>query len=267
MAIVERNGSRIYYESMGEGPAIVLGHSFLCTGDMWCRQLATLAESHRVINVDLRGHGQSSVVDKPFTLYDLVDDVLAVLDHAGIDRAVWAGLSIGGMVGLRAAIVAPHRVAGLVLLDTHAGAETAFNRVKFQLMAAAARVLGMRALAPEIARMFFSSRMRESQPDLVRDWKDRFASVPLRSALRTAAALRTRDSIVEQLARLEVPAVVIVGAEDQPTPPAYSEEIAARLPGAKLVVIERAGHLSTLEQPEAVTSAMVSFLAGLAPSQ
>lgn len=103
MPKLERNGIPLSYEVSGSGPPVVLGHSFLCSGEMWTPQVGPLALGYQVINPDLRGHGNSGVVDAPFDLYDLVDDVLAVLDHLAIERAVWAGLSIGGMVALRAA--------------------------------------------------------------------------------------------------------------------------------------------------------------------
>ena len=260
MPTLVRNGTSIYYEICGSGPPVILGHSFLCSGEMWAPQVGPLAEHYQVINVDIRGHGNSGSIDESFDLYDLVDDFFGVLDQLGIESAIWAGLSIGGMVALRAAITEKQRVSGLILLDTHAGTETTFNKIKYQAMVLLAKVAGIRPLLPQITRMFFSSYTRETQPELVKEWKARFLSVPLASVFRTVAALLERDSIVEELVQIQIPALVIVGKEDQPLPPAYSKELSARLPDAKLVVIERSGHLSTLEQPEAVTSAMLSFL-------
>jgi pimeloyl-ACP methyl ester carboxylesterase len=230
---------------------------------MWAPQIRPLAERCQVLNVDLRGHGKSSAINRPFDLYELVDDVLAVLDHQGIERAIWAGLSIGGMVALRAALVANDRVSGLILLDTHAGAETTLKKLKYRAMALTAKVVGTDPLIPQVVRMFFSSHTRNTKPEFVNEWKAKFASVPLSSILHTVEALRTRDSIVERLGEIQVPALVVVGEKDQPLPPSYSREIAGALPNASLVVIEKSGHISTLEQPEAVTSAMVSFLKDL----
>jgi 3-oxoadipate enol-lactonase len=262
MPIIAQNNTNIYYEVSGEGCPLILGHSFLCSGEMWTPQIGPLAERCQVLNVDLRGHGKSGLINRPFDLYDLVDDVLAVLDHQGIERAVWAGLSIGGMVALRAALVANNRVSGLILLDTHAGAETTLKKLKYRAMALAAKVTGTGPLLPQVVRMFFSSHTRSTKPELINEWKAKFASVPLSSILHTVEALRRRDSIVERLGEIQVPALVIVGEKDQALPPSYSKEIAGALPNASLVVIEQSGHLPTLEQPEAVTSAMLSFLAG-----
>jgi pimeloyl-ACP methyl ester carboxylesterase len=260
VAQVERSGGNLYYEVTGSGPAIVLGHSFLCSGKMWGPQIGPLSKRHQVINVDLRGHGRSSAMDLRFDLYDLVDDVLSVLDHLGVDRAVWAGLSIGGMVALRAALVARERVSGLILLDTHAGAETQLNKLKYRAMSAAAGLLGTGVLVPYIARMFFNPWTRKYDPRLVEEWKGHFSNVPLPSILRTVQALKDRDSILDRLSEITVPALVIVGEQDRLLPPAYSSEIAQSLNNASMTVIPNAGHLPALERPRATTSAMLSFL-------
>ncbi len=260
MPTIENHGIRIFFDDLGSGAPLVLGHSFLCSGDMWRPQLQQLAERARVINIDYRGHGGSGEFRERVTLYDLVADVLAVLDHLSIDRAVWAGLSIGGMVALRAALIAPERVSGLILLDTHAGPEKTYKRIKYLAMATAIRVLGIRAFLPAIVPLFFGQTTRKANPSLVAEWEMKFTAVHIPSTLRILDALRNRDSIVSRLSEIRVPALVIVGAEDKSLPPACSRQIAAGLPLSSLVVIPAAGHLSNLEQPEAVTAAMLGFL-------
>jgi pimeloyl-ACP methyl ester carboxylesterase len=260
MATCQRILGDIYYEVRGTGLPIVLGHSFLCSGEMWGPQLETLSEHYQVLNLDLRGHGKSAHVTGPFGMYDLVEDVLAVLDREGIGRAIWAGLSIGGMVALRAALVAKDRVSGLILLDTHAGRETASNKLRHLLMGPAIKALGPRLFLPEIIRIFFSSDTRNTKRPLIDEWRERFASVHVPSMLRTMHALRTRDSVLDRLGEIGVPALVIVGEHDALLPAAYSKDIATGLADAFLVVVEKAGHLSTLEQPESVNAAIVSFL-------
>jgi pimeloyl-ACP methyl ester carboxylesterase len=260
MPTCQRAGGELYYEIRGSGSPIVLGHSFLCSGEMWGPQLEPLAEHHQVLNLDLRGHGKSGRATGTFGMYDLVEDVLAVLDREGVRRAVWVGLSIGGMVALRAALVAKDRVSGLILLDTHAGRETAFGKLRSLSMGAAVKAFGPRPLMPEIIRLFFGPDTRETKRPLIDEWKERFASVHIPSMLPVMRALRKRDSVLDRLGEIEVPALVIVGEQDTILPPPYSMEIAAGLTDASLVVVDKAGHLSSLEQPELVTSAMLSFL-------
>jgi pimeloyl-ACP methyl ester carboxylesterase len=263
MPEIDREGLRIYYEEHGSGVPVVLGHSFLCSGEMWAPQVGPLAETARVINIDLRGHGRSGRIESSFTLYDLVADVVAVLDQLGVERAVWAGLSIGGMVALRAALSVPDRVAALILLDAHAGAEAALKRLKYRAMGLGARLLGIRPFVPTILPLMFGATTRRTNATLVTSWKEKFDSVDVPSTLRCLDALMRRDSVLERLREIDVPTLVIVGEEDVSLPPACSEQIAAGVTGAGLLRVPKAGHLSTLEQPEAVTQAMLGFLGDL----
>lgn len=263
MPTVQRNGLDIHFTVHGAGRPVVLGHSFLCSADMWAPQVPPLAEDYRVINVDARGHGASGHARTGFTLYDMVDDVLAVMDHLGVDRAVWAGLSIGGMVALRAALVARERVEALILLDTDAGAERGWNRLKYSAMGAIARALGVRPLLPRIARQMFGATSLRQKSALVDEWNQRFTRVHVPSMMQTLKALNGRDDLLARLPHIRVPALVLVGTEDRSLPPERSRVLARGLPNAQLMEIEAAGHLSNLEQPEAVTAAMRRFLSGL----
>jgi len=263
MPFIERQGIRIYFDVRGEGPAVVLGHSFLCSGEMWRNQLEPLARRYRVINIDFRGHGQSGAVREPFTLYDLVDDFDAVLDHLEIERAVWAGLSIGGMVALRAALAARDRVSALILVDTHAGSERPYRKLKYRALGLGVKFAGPRPFLPSIVSMMFGATTRKTNPALVREWSARFASVHVPSMLHGLDALIRRDSLVDRLGEIRVPSLVVVGEEDISLPPAYSSQIAEAVAGSSLIAIPKSGHLSALEQPEAVTAAMLGFLDGL----
>lgn len=260
MPRVESQGIRIHFEESGSGLPIILGHSFLCSGEMWAPQLPALSERFRVINVDCRGHGRSGRVEKRCGLYDLVADQLAVLDHLGIERAVWAGLSIGGMVALRAALTAPERVAALVLLDTDAGSELLYKRLKYRVMALGVRALGTKPLLPAILPLMFGKTTLETKPDLIAEWTTRFGDVDVPSILKILTALSTRDSITDRLGEIEARALVMVGSEDRSLPPPFARQIVSGLREAELVEVPGAGHLATLEQPEAVTGAMLDFL-------
>lgn len=260
MAFVQNQGLDIFFEDTGTGAAVVLGHSFLCSGKMWREQVPALSSRFRVINPDLRGHGRSGAVNRPFSLYDAASDVVAVLDRLRIDRATWCGLSIGGMVALRAALTRPERVSGLILLDADAGAETTLRKLKYLAMGAGARVVGVRPFLPTITRLMFGATTRRRNPTLVDEWKKEFAGVSLPSVLRCLEALMRRDSVLELLGGIRVPALVLVGEEDQSLPPAFSRRMHELLRDSTFSVIPAAGHLSALEQPARVTSAILSFL-------
>ncbi|MGE0554239.1 MAG: alpha/beta fold hydrolase [Gemmatimonadales bacterium] len=265
MGTIDHRGQAIYFEDRGSGPAVVLGHSFLCTGAMWREQVPELAARYRVLNLDLRGHGRSGPAAAPFTLYDAVGDVLAVLDHLGIERAVWCGLSIGGMVALRAALVAPERVRALVLLDSDAGAETAGKKLKYSAMGMVARLAGIGPVRSAVSRLMFGATTRRSHPSLVSEWEASANSLHVPSVLRGLEALVTRDSLLARLPEITVPALVMVGDEDRSLPPPHSRRIQAGLPNARFELIPGAGHLAALERPDVVTRAMLGFLDALPP--
>jgi pimeloyl-ACP methyl ester carboxylesterase len=260
MPHLERPQHRLYYEETGSGSAILLGHSFFCSGEMWRYQVPALAESYRVVNLDYRGHGQSSPLREDLRIYDLVEDSVALLDRLGIEQAVWAGLSVGGMTAMRATLHYPERVRALILIDTDADAERSWVKWKSRPMGAGTRVVGLRPFLPAVVRAMFGPTSCRENPELVDEWRDRFAAADPESMRRFLEMLIRRDSIVSRLGKIEVPALVIFGSEDRSLPPRLSQKIDAELSDSKLVEIPRAGHLCTLEQPETVTAAMLDFL-------
>ena len=260
MPIARNDGLDIYYETAGAGPPVVLLHSFLCSGSMWAEQIEPLAQSQLVINVDARGHGRSSHIERPFSYYDTVGDVTAVLDAVGVEAAVWAGLSMGGFTGLRAALTVPHRVAALVLLDTGAGGEPPLIRIKYAAMAWIVRLFGLRPMIGPVNRIMLGASTHKSNPELVSRRRREMAEIDVPSALRTLRALMVRDDIGDRLPEIHQPALVLVGTEDRARPPRDARRLAEGLPNATYVEIENAGHLSSLEQPAQVTDAMLQFL-------
>jgi 3-oxoadipate enol-lactonase len=262
MAFANNHGQSIFFDDVGSGAPVVLGHSFLCSGEMWRGQIRGLAGGCRIINPDFRGHGRSGPCDRPFSLYDAVEDVIAVLDRLGIERAVWCGLSIGGMVAIRAALRHPDRVAALILLDTDAGSETGLRALKYRAMGLGAKALGMRPFIPAITRLMFGPTTRRRNPGLVGEWRRAFATVEVPSMLRCLHALMDRDSVVARLPEIEVPSLVMVGEQDRSLPPALSRRIFEGLRDSTMAVVREAGHLSALEQPTQVNEAIKRFLAG-----
>jgi len=257
---IDRDGVRIAFDVTGQGPTIVLGHSFLCDRDMWRHQVPALAERYRVVNIDTRGHGRSSRLTGPCTLDDLVADVFAVLDHLGIDRAIWAGLSLGGMVALRAVLAAPDRVTALLLLDTDGEAETTWRKLKYTALAYLVRGLGMKPVIGQVDRQMFGPTTRRHRREVVAEWNPRFLRVNVPSVVWINDAVKSRASLLPHLGEVDVPSLVLVGDEDVATPPARARRLADALPQAQLIEVPGAGHLSTLEQPERVTAAMLDFL-------
>ncbi len=266
MPYLEQLGRRTYFEDSGTGPAVVLGHSFLCSTEMWRGQIGLLSEHYRVINIDYRGHGNSDPAHERFSLNDLLDDTLAILDHLEIEKAVWAGLSTGGMVALRAGIEYPQRVRALIVMDADASAERTFVAFKYRAMVAAARVVGIRPLLPFVLPLMFGrTTLRESEA-LVTEWKPKLAQPDLATISNWVEALVNRDDLRLRLPEIDAPVLVIVGAEDRSLPPHLSRELNRGLANSELLVVDRAGHLSALERPDVVNRAMLAFLGDLEQS-
>ena len=263
MPHIERHRQRIFYEEVGSGPAILLGHSLLCSGEMWSHQVSVLAESHRVINIDYRGHGQSGTVERDFTLSDLVDDSVAILDQLEIDTAIWAGLSTGGMVAPKAAIDVPERVRAMLVADASAEAEPTCPKLKYRALGLGARLVGLRPFVPAVAPIMFGETTLRENRQVVEEWVPNFLSIDLPSVLRGLEAVVTRDSLVADLGKIKVPTLVVVGNEDRAQPVPRSQRIAEGIAGSRLEIIPKAGHLSALEQPDRVTEVMLDFLGSL----
>ena len=263
MATATSSGITLHYEVSGSGPAIVLTHSFLCDGSLFTHQVAALERTHRVINIDLRGHGRSGPSESPYTIYDLVDDVVAVLDAEGVASAIWMGLSIGGFLSLRAALTRPERVRALVLIDADAGPETAWKKLKYTAMKWGLQTVGPRVVVPAVMPIMLGRTTLRSRPELRAECRQRFLSIRVKSICPGIDAITGRDDLVGRLSDIRVPTLVVVGEEDKPLPPWKSRRIANSILGAELVLIPQAGHLSAIENPAPVTDAVTQFLSRL----
>lgn len=252
----------IHYEDTGgTGPAIVLLHGFPFAAAVWQPQLEALtAAGWRAIAPDFRGHGKTPAGDGLFTMELYADDVLALLDRLKLEKAVVCGLSMGGYVALRLAEKAPARVRALALCDTRSEADG--NPAK-QLRAGAMKVVadkGVAFFADEFVKNLFSPPTLAGGRPCVGRVKDIMKANPALGVRGALLALAARPDATEFLPKIAVPTLVLVGEEDKLTPPALSEAMAKAIPGARLSVIPKAGHLSSLEEPEAFNADLLSFL-------
>lgn len=266
MPILERQGARIFYETEGEGPAILLGHSLLSDSKMWDGVAPALAKSHRVININVRGHG-GSTAPGPFTLEDLADDWLAILDREGIKSAVLCGLSMGAMTALRVALAAPERVRGLILLDTSADPEIPMKRPQYAAMIGIVRAFGhIDPIYEIVKRLMFSEKTLRERPELVAEEVRRMKERDAHQVYHAVHAVIDRGPLLDRVGRIRAPALVMVGADDAATVPARAESLATALPNARLHVIPDAGHLSAVEAPDVIIREINEFLSTLKPA-
>jgi pimeloyl-ACP methyl ester carboxylesterase len=259
---VRTNLGELYVEDVGQGPPVVLWHSFLHHGGMWKEQIETLRAHHRVICIDAPGHGRSPVVRRAFDLDACARAVVEILDARGVERAAFAGLSWGGMVAIALAAMAPARVSALALFDTSARREPRIKLARYFALGAVFRTIGaVPALTRQIVPIMFSAQTRRENPKLVEEWLAYVAALDGETVWHALACIMLRRDRLADLARVRVPTMVVVGEHDVAQPLAEAQAIAAAIPGARLEIVRGAGHLTAVEQPRAVTALLASFLA------
>ena len=240
---------------------MVLLHAFPLTGEMFEPQWTALAARARFVVPDLRGFGGSSAGTGPSEMGAMADDVLALLDHLGIDAAVVGGVSMGGYASLALLRNDPSRVRALVLADTQTAADDAPARERRETTARDLLANGPSALLPSVDALLGPSASPELRAR-VSDWI-RAGSPEGLAAAQQGMALRPDARDI--LARFGGPVLVLVGSDDVLTPPGKARAMVELVPGAELVEIPRAGHLANLEAPEAFNAALGRFLARVSP--
>jgi 3-oxoadipate enol-lactonase len=239
-----------------DGPVVVLSNSLGSTYRMWDAQVAALQERYRVVRYDIRGHGYSPVPDGPYSIDDLADDLVALLDQLGIGRAHLVGLSLGGMTAMRVAARNPDRVDRLALLCTGAALPPASGWTD---RAATVRAGGSAAVAKAVVERWFTPGHLAAHPDVREAHEAMVAATSAEGYAGCCEAIAALD-LRDDLASIKAPTLAIAGADDPATPPAKLEEIAAGVPHARLLVVPRAAHLANAEQPAIITPALIAHL-------
>jgi pimeloyl-ACP methyl ester carboxylesterase len=250
MAHLARDGVKLYYETHGEGPVILLTHGYSATSQMWRGQIAALSAKNKLVTWDMRGHGQS---DYPEALSEYseeatVADMAALLDHVGARKAIIGGLSLGGYMSLAFHLKHPERVRALLIIDTGPGyrkdeARDGWNRNSLRT-------------AERFEKEGLGSLMSGSAERATATHRDA-------SGLAKAARgmLTQRDArVINSLPEIKVPSLVLVGDKDTPFL-AAADYMSAKIPNATKAVVANAGHASNIDQPEAFNQALTKFVA------
>lgn len=258
MPYAEVNGQKLYYEdSCATGPAIVFSHGLLMDLEMFAPQVAALKEHYRCICWDERGHGRTAGdALAPFTYYDSADDLIALLDHLGVESAVLAGMSQGGYLSLRCALRHPQRVRALILIDTQAQTEDAAKTAGYkQLLDAWAQ----QGLPQPVADMIAQIVLGAGWPGTPQ-WQQKWRGWQAHNLMGSFQTLTGRDDISDQLGAITVPALIVHGDADMAITLDRAQDMAKRLDDAQLVVVPGAGHAANLTHPQPVNAAIVEFL-------
>lgn len=261
MPYADVNGQRLYFEDTGgEDDVIVFSHGLLMDHEMFAPQVDALSDRWRCITWDERGHGVTKTTSDDFSYWDSASDLLGLLDHVGVERAVFAGMSQGGYLSLRAALTSPDRVRALVLIDTQSGVEDPANLAAYdQLIDTWA---GAEDPPQEILDTVADIILGNGWPGIPA-WQDKWRKVTpdqLRQVYKTLVS--RQDDVTDRLSELSIPTVVVHGELDAAISVPTAESLANGL-GGKLVVVPGAGHAANLTHPEATNEAIEAFLATL----
>lgn len=256
------DGVEIGYDDVGTGMPVAFIHGFPHNRTLWAPQVSALVDRARCIAPDLRGFGDSST-HGPFSMDQFADDVAMLLRSLGIERAVVAGLSMGGYAAF--SLWRRHRtlVRALVLADTKAGADSDEARAKRRALIDVARTRGSGAVADGQITGMIGKSTREKRPALIDDVHRMLASAPVDGIVGALEAMMARVDSTPTLATIDVPTLVVVGAEDVLTPVNEAEFLHESIRGSRLEVIAHAGHVSNLERPAAFNHVLSEFLAAL----
>ena len=254
-------GYDCHYDVTGsaDAPVLLLSHGLLMDHEMFAPQVAAFSGTWRVVTWDERGHGPVGW-EGDFSYWDSARDALAILDELGVQSAVLGGMSQGGFLSLRAALLAPERVRALILLDTQAGPEPAEVVPVYTGMAEDWFANGANEDTMTGISYLILGPGSDDAP-----WKAKWRAMPVERAPQILKTLATREDITDRLSEITCPALVVHGDADASIPFEKAVELAAGLKGAgDVVAIPGGGHAANLTHPEPVNAAIAAFLAGLA---
>ena len=260
--LINRAAGRLYYDLVGpeNGSVVCLTHSLAADGGMWAEQLPPLlAAGHRVLRLDMRGHGGSDPVAGDYTMANLADDTAEALDFLGISRVHFIGLSIGGMLGQAFAIKHGQRLSSAMLCDTSPQTPPGAQQAWAPRIDAVKRANSVAPLADATMERWFTDAYKPRQPGR---WKQIHAGIGGTTAagyLGCAAAILNFDFTAE-LPTLQVPTLVVCGSDDQGTPPAGNQRIAQLIPGGRYEEIANTRHFPNVERPDLFNRLMLQWL-------
>ena len=275
MPFVQVEDGRLHYDVKGKGASLILIHGAWTSGAWWRWQVPELSRRYRVLSLDVRGHGTSSLLKGPYSVDEFVKDLDTLLREEGIDQAALVGWSLGGMISIAYGLKHPSKVKAMVLIATRGHRNPKIKRrIIFQYLQArlsllidftaprkydrgAERFPGMGRGWPEgeVRRMLSPTAPKEVYDWVIAD----LTQNPNQNYFEVAKSFWNWEAGGD-LTRIKVPTLIMVGTEDTRTPPRFSGRLHDKIPHSKLVVVENAGHCLPLERPERVNAEITAFL-------
>ncbi len=260
MAFARVNGVVLHHEIRGAAgkPPLVFANSLGTDFRIWNDVAARFGDRYRIVLYDKRGHGLSEETPAPYAMADHVNDLAALLDHHGIEKAAVVGLSVGGLIAQGLAALRPDLVAALVLCDTaHKIGTVEFWNTRID----AVLENGIESIAAGIMERWFTPAYRSPDNADFVGYRAMLTRSPVQGYAGTCAAIRDAD-LTESTRALQIPVLCLVGDQDGSTPPDLVRSTAALIRGAEFRIIADAGHIPCIEQPTAAADLVGTFLKG-----
>jgi pimeloyl-ACP methyl ester carboxylesterase len=262
MPTVQTNGIEMYYEREGSGEPLLLVPGLLFGAEHWRPQMDALASGFDVIAVDLRGQHHTTTTDDQadYDMWNQAEDVHGLIRALGIAPAHYAGLSMGGFIGMRIALRHPEDLRDLILIDTQAHSEDPEKVAQYDAFRKLYLEGAMEPLRAVLPGSFFCDDFIANQDDRVQAWLDTLIAGNHQGTVHASLAVDLRDDITHRLGEIRLPTLVAHGTEDVPIEIEKAEEMASLIPGATFQRIEGAGHQSNVDHPNDVTRVIRDFL-------
>jgi 3-oxoadipate enol-lactonase len=257
--VIGATGIAYRVDGPDDAPALVFVNSLGTHHGLWDAQVDAFVGDHRVVRFDFCGHGASDPPRGPVSIASFGDDLIALLDHLGLERADVCGCSLGGMVALWLAAERPTRIARAVLANTGARIGTI---ERWNARIEAVRRDGMEGVVDSVLARFFSIAFREREPGAVARVGAMLRATDPRGYIAACAALRDAD-LRGALPAIRVPTLVVAGSLDEATPPSLAEQLHVGIAGSRLAIIPGAAHLTNVERPDAFNAVVREFLSGV----
>lgn len=257
---VRVNGNDVAYRLDGpdDAPLILFANSLAADLSMWDDNMEAVTRRYRALRYDVRGHGQTGALPGPYSLADLADDAVGLLDALGIDKVHFVGLSLGGMFGQLFAASHPERLLSLTLCDT-ASEHSAAVRNAWQTRIDTVRTGGVAAVTEATLQRWFTPAMFTRAPQTIERVRKMILGTSVEGYVGCSSAIRDLEHTA-LLHRISVPTLVMVGEQDTGAPVALARIIEQHIPGASLVILEDAAHIANMEQPAAFNRALLAFI-------
>ena len=257
---ITANGISIHYmlEGAESAPVITLSHSLATDLTMWDPQMVSLLKSYRVLRYDTRGHGKTEAPQGPYSLELLAEDVLGLLRALGIEKTLFMGISMGGMIGQVLGLKSPDLLKGLVLCDTSSRVPDEAKPIWNERIETVQKK-GMESQVEATLERWFTPSYRKDHPEVVEKITAMIRATNAQGYIGCGHAIRDLN-LTEKITAIKVPTLIIVGEDDPGTPVAASQVINEKIKGSELVILKSAAHLSNIEQTEAFNKAVLKFL-------